>query len=292
MPPLKSRPNRNPNPSPGLNVIALISGGKDSLYSILHCIRNGHRVVALANLHPPLSNTTTTGIGTSTIHNDPSRGSGRSSHGGEKPKGEDEEVPGEVEERSGADDIDSFMYQTIGWGVIPLYEAALGIPLYRAPIAGGAVDKGRVYRDRPDPGSDSDSDPGPSACSAQKATGHEEEEEDETESLIPLLRRIMQAHPEANAVCAGAILSTYQRTRIEDVAARLGLTPLAWLWMYPFLPAPVERMSASPSASRPGDGGEAGLLEDMAAVGCSARIVKVASGGLDEGFLWGDVAGS
>ena len=36
-----------------LNVVCLISGGKDSLFSILHCKKNGHNVVALANLHPP-----------------------------------------------------------------------------------------------------------------------------------------------------------------------------------------------------------------------------------------------
>ncbi|RDW81317.1 diphthine--ammonia ligase family protein [Aspergillus mulundensis] len=214
-----------------LNVIALISGGKDSLYSILHCIRNGHKVVALANLHPPPLPATTTSSNSNS--NDVST----------------------------ADDIDSFMYQTIGWSVIPLYEEALGIPLYRAPIIGGAVDAGRVYGD---------------------ATTAGEEDEDETESLIPLLKKVMAAHPEANAVCAGAILSTYQRTRIEDVAGRLGLVPLAWLWQYPFLPAEARSTGAGED--------EAGLLSDMAAVGCSARIVKVASGALDEGFLWGDVA--
>ncbi|KAE8149263.1 hypothetical protein BDV25DRAFT_167938 [Aspergillus avenaceus] len=229
----------NPQPTTtGLNVIALISGGKDSLYSILHCIRNGHKVVALANLHPPL----------------PSK------------KDADPVPEGEGEEEE--DDMDSFMYQTIGHSVIPLYEPALGLPLYRAPISGGAVDTSRIYRnDAPD----------------QMAEEVEAGREDETESLIPLLRRVMAAHPEANAVSAGAILSTYQRTRIENVAARLGLTPLAWLWMYPVLPAPVERKGL-PS--------DAGLLEDMAAVGCEARIIKVASGGLDEGFLWGDVSGA
>ncbi|KAL3466106.1 hypothetical protein BJX64DRAFT_274862 [Aspergillus heterothallicus] len=235
-----------PLSSTSLNVIALISGGKDSLYSILHCIRNGHKVVALANLHPPLSNTTTissTGIV-------------------------------EAQEATGADDIDSFMYQTIGWGVIPLYEEALGIPLYRQPIVGGAVDTGRVYGDDP------------SSVSAT-ATSEAGSEGDETESLIPLLRRVMAAHPEANAVCAGAILSTYQRTRIEDVAGRLRLTPLAWLWQYPFLPAPAERAPTTAGLAET----EAGLLEDMSAAGCSARIVKVASGALDEGVLWGDVAG-
>ncbi|KAJ5094262.1 hypothetical protein N7456_010123 [Penicillium angulare] len=231
----------------GLNVIALISGGKDSLYSILHCIRNGHKVVALANLHPELKQSTTG------LDNDKERN---------QDEDEDEE------------DIDSFMYQTIGHSVIPLYESALEIPLYRAAITGGAVDTSRIYRhDAADQ-------------SAESEQNEKDEDEDETESLVPLLRRIKLAHPEANAVSAGAILSTYQRTRIENVAGRLGLVPLAWLWMYPSLPAPVER-DADPAAVQ-----EAGLLEDMAAVGCDARIIKVASGGLDDGVLWEDVSGA
>lgn len=226
----------------GLNVIALISGGKDSLYSLLHCIRNGHNVVALANLHPaPRENTDNT------------------------QSQEDEE-----------EDIDSFMYQTIGHSVIPLYEEALRIPLYRAAITGGAVDTARIYgNENVHPDENTTSQDGPP----------EQASEDETESLVPLLRRVMQAHPEANAVSAGAILSTYQRTRIENVAARLGLVPLAWLWMYPSLPPPAAR-AADPIAVS-----EAGLLEDMAACGCDARIIKVASGGLDDGFLWENVSG-
>ena len=75
MPPQKPQPK-----PPGLNVIALVSGGKDSLYSILHCIRNGHTVVALANLYPKPG-----------------------------PGGDGDE-----------DDTDSFIYQTIGHSVIPL----------------------------------------------------------------------------------------------------------------------------------------------------------------------------
>ena len=37
-----------------MRVVALVSGGKDSFYSIIECNRLGHEVVALANLHPPL----------------------------------------------------------------------------------------------------------------------------------------------------------------------------------------------------------------------------------------------
>ncbi|KAJ0414674.1 hypothetical protein BJY00DRAFT_305428 [Aspergillus carlsbadensis] len=260
-----------PSPSQGLNVIALISGGKDSLYSILHCIRNGHKVVALANLHPPPPpNSTRSTTTTTTTHNE---------------NVEEGKTAGESDVQEGADDIDSFMYQTIGWGVIPLYEEALGIPLYRQAIVGGAVDTGRVYGDARTATSSSTDAATEEGLEGGEAGGRESS--DETESLIPLLRRVMTAHPEANAVCAGAILSTYQRTRIEDVAGRLGLTPLAWLWQYPFLPSPSDRISAISGAET-----EAGLLEDMSAAGCSARIVKVASGALDEGVLWGDVAGA
>ncbi|KAM0701200.1 hypothetical protein Q7P35_011561 [Cladosporium inversicolor] len=194
-----------------LKIVALISGGKDSFFSLLHCIANGHDVVALANLHPA----------------SPAEG-------------------------ASIEDTDSFMYQTIGHAVIPLYEKALGLPLYRQEIAGSAVNQSKSY--------------GPTPNEAEKA--------DETESLVPLLRKVMVAHPEVNAVSTGAILSDYQRTRVESVALRLGLTPLAYLWQYPHLPP----------------GTQTSLLEDMAAVGQDARIIKVASGGMDDSFLWQNVA--
>ena len=216
-------------------MIGLISGGKDSLYSLIHCIRNGHRIVALANLYPKATTRT------------------RRSQDGNDDNEEEE-------------DTDSFMYQTVGYKVIPLYESALGIPLYRAPISRrGAVDRGLCY--------------------APPTTTTEEE--DETESLIPLLTTVKRNHPEANAISAGAILSTYQRTRVENVASRTGLVPLAWLWMYPFLPRP------SPMEGEEEEEEYAGLLVDMAHCGgVEARIIKVASGGLDERFLWEDVTSS
>lgn len=194
-----------------LKIVALISGGKDSFFSLLHCTANGHDVVALANLHPA----------------SPAEG-------------------------ASIEDTDSFMYQTIGHAVIPLYEKALGLPLYRQEIAGSAVNQSKSY--------------GPTPNEAEKA--------DETESLVPLLRKVMAAHPEVNAVSTGAILSDYQRTRVESVALRLGLTPLSYLWQYPHLPP----------------GTQTSLLEDMAAVGQDARIIKVASGGMDDSFLWQNVA--
>jgi diphthine-ammonia ligase len=193
-----------------LQVIALVSGGKDSFFSILHCLAAGHIVVALANLHPP--------------------------------------IPEDGVQR---EDLNSFMYQTVGHSVIPLYAEATGIPLFRQEILGGAVNSARDYT-VPQSGSDLE----------------------ETESLVPLLLKIKAAYPGANAVSTGAILSTYQRTRVESVALRLGLAPLSFLWQYPLLPP------YSQSA----------LLHDMRAVGQDSRIIKVASGGLDETFLWQNVA--
>ena len=195
-----------------LKVVALISGGKDSLFSILHCLANGHEVVALANLHPAAN-----------------------------------------DDGQASEDTDSFMYQTIGHAIIPLYERALGLPLYRQEILGSAVNLDRSY--------------GPQAA-------HCDGPQDETESLVPLLNKVKKAHPEVNAVCSGAILSDYQRTRVESVALRLGLTPLSYLWQWPSLP-PHNQSS---------------LLDDMAAVGQDSRIIKIASGGLDESLLWQNVA--
>lgn len=192
-------------------MVALISGGKDSLFSILHCIANGHDVVALANLHPSINH-----------------------------------------RQNAVEDLDSYMYQTVGHAVIPLYEEALGLPLYRQEIFGTAQNTDKSY--------------GLNRSAAST--------EDETESLVPLFLQIQASHPEVNAVSTGAILSDYQRTRVESVAIRLGLTPLSFLWQWPNLPP------HSPTS----------LLEDMAAIAQDSRIVKVASGGLDETFLWSNVA--
>ncbi|VDO23361.1 unnamed protein product [Brugia timori] len=36
-----------------MKVVGLVSGGKDSCYSLMVCMRNGHDITCLANLHPP-----------------------------------------------------------------------------------------------------------------------------------------------------------------------------------------------------------------------------------------------
>ncbi|KAF4338335.1 meiotically up-regulated 71 [Fusarium beomiforme] len=270
-----------------LNVIALISGGKDSFFNLIHCIEHGHQIVALANLFPgpgtllasdsssdiprgqspfcqenatkaePDINALTPSDLSSPIgfqHIDPGACTPRpfvptadrhnSSQQGQSPR------------KPSNTDLNSFMYQTVGHEVLPLYADATGLPLYRLPITGRAVRHERDYD---------------ATATAQDM----DQDSDETESMLPLLRAIIARHPEANAVCAGAILSTYQRTRVESIALRLGLVPLAYLWQYPVLPTP----SAATST-------DIQLLIDMANAGLEARIIKVASAGLDEDHLW------
>ena len=40
------------SPSSAMKYIALISGGKDSCFNLLHCHKNGHELVAAASLRP------------------------------------------------------------------------------------------------------------------------------------------------------------------------------------------------------------------------------------------------
>ncbi|OBT67591.1 hypothetical protein VE03_03742 [Pseudogymnoascus sp. 23342-1-I1] len=240
-----------PPPKP-LNVIALISGGKDSIYSLLHVLSLGHRVLALGNLYPQPSYPHVTSPSTTTTSSSSTTTAGSNTAAPSAATAGEDDVP----------DPDSHMYQTAGHALIPAIARALGLPLFRAPIVGGAVVGGSTYV------------PLSSIGAGVGKDGGGEEGGDETESLIPLLRAIKKAHPTADAVSAGAILSTYQRTRIESVAARMGLVPLAFLWQYPQL--------------FKGEG-DAALLAHMAEVGMEARIVKVASGGLGEAELWVDV---
>ncbi|KAI0409635.1 hypothetical protein F4802DRAFT_153459 [Xylaria palmicola] len=341
--------------TPGsLSVIALVSGGKDSFYSILHCQANGHRVVALANLYPSGSTEEHEAQPQEAIagaeQQQPGLPSGSPSPSSQRAHYNEAPVPWqrdsttllelEADDARAGDceretDLNSFMYQTVGHQIIPLYARATGIPLHRQPIVGTAVHHGLSYenpRRRPQRlAAPSSSARRPSDGALAPATGdlqgygkrqdddvkgHEPELEpesdleDETESLVPLLRTVLKAHPEVNALCTGAILSTYQRTRVESVALRLGLVPLSYLWQYTELLTSVDgghddqcvglaeklaRNSHDPRRRGRGKGAgpardDARLLRDMAVVGLEARIVKVASAGLDEGFLWENVA--
>lgn len=44
------------------------------------------------------------------------------------------------------DELDSFMYQTVGHDAIHLYSECMEVPLYRREILGGSVAQGSDYR--------------------------------------------------------------------------------------------------------------------------------------------------
>ena len=133
------------------------------------------------------------------------------------------------------------MYQTVGHDAVHAVAAAMDVPLYRRPIQGMPLNQSAEYGARrggaPEPG-------------------------DETEDLYALLRLVKEHHPEADAVSAGAILSNYQRVRVEHVALRpdIALQPLAFLWMR----------------------NQSSLLAEMVAAGLDAMLIKVAGAGLTE----------
>ncbi|KAG0300495.1 hypothetical protein BGZ98_009133 [Dissophora globulifera] len=134
------------------------------------------------------------------------------------------------------DELDSYMYQTVGHDVIHLYKECLGVPLYRQEIRGTPIEQRSDYVVTP---------------------------MDETEDLFELLSKAKAAHPDLQAVSVGAILSNYQRIRVEHVCGRLGLMALAFLWQR----------------------NQEELLNEMAKAGVNAILVKIAAIGLKQKHL-------
>ena len=101
---------------------------------------------------------------------------------------------------------ESYMYQMAGSEVVKTQvEECIGVPFYMREIHGQSKIKSLVYENDGD-GSD------------------------EVEDLYILLEQIQANHTEVEGVSSGAILSTYQRTRIEHVCSRLNLTSLSYMW--------------------------------------------------------------
>ncbi|BBN10589.1 diphthine-ammonia ligase [Marchantia polymorpha subsp. ruderalis] len=101
------------------------------------------------------------------------------------------------------DELDSYMYQTVGHQVITALSQCMGLPLFRRKIQGQTREKGLRYT---------------------KTYG------DEVEDLEALLRAVKSRFPEIGGVSSGAIASDYQRLRVENVCSRLGLISLAYMW--------------------------------------------------------------
>lgn len=132
----------------------------------------------------------------------------------------------------GIEELDSYMYQSVGHDVIEAYSECLGLPLYRRPITGAPRNLQYDYE--------------PTA-------------EDEVEDLYELIKMVKDRHPDLEAVSSGAIFSTYQKNRVENICDRLGLVSLAYLW---------EREQKA-------------LITDMIESGLEAILIKVATYGLN-----------
>ncbi|KAG0709763.1 hypothetical protein DFH29DRAFT_1012164 [Suillus ampliporus] len=140
--------------------------------------------------------------------------------------------------QSGKDEIDSYLYQTVGQDAIEFVARALDVPLYRRVIQGDAIEQNAEYGSR--------------SAGGVGVMG------DETEDLYTLLKDVKVHHPDVQGVSVGAILSNYQRVRVEHVCRRLSLTPLAYLWQRD----------------------QAELLSEMIAAGIESVLIKVAGIGL------------
>ncbi|XP_075700979.1 diphthine--ammonia ligase [Rhinoderma darwinii] len=132
---------------------------------------------------------------------------------------------------SEVDELDSYMYQTVGYQALGLYAEAMALPLYRATLSGSSLNTGR---------------------------GYTPQEGDEVEDLYRLLKKVKEKEG-VDSVSVGAILSDYQRVRVENVCQRLGLQPLAFLWRRK----------------------QEDLLNEMISSGLQAILIKVAAFGLD-----------
>jgi len=136
-----------------MRVVALLSGGKDSVYNTLICKREGHEIVCVLNLRTP----------------------------GEK---------------------DSYMYQYAGNSLVRDIAECMGVPYEQRTTSGVSLNRDLEYR----------------------AT-----EEDEVEDLFAALGELKKKYA-LEGVSVGAIKSSYQNNRVNDVCRRLGLVPLAYLW--------------------------------------------------------------
>ncbi|KAL6945751.1 hypothetical protein ACO0OE_002728 [Hanseniaspora uvarum] len=142
-----------------MKFVGLISGGKDSHYNILHCIKNGHSLTCLANLRP----------------SDKSQ-----------------------------QELNSFMFQTCGHDLLSKYNLVTSIPIEFHDIHEHTSEVTTL---------------------TYEATS----KTDEIEMLFNFLKSIKEKY-DIEAVSVGAILSSYQRNRVEDVCNRLNLKVLSYLW--------------------------------------------------------------
>ena len=151
------------------------------MFNAMQCIARGHEIVALGHLAPYLDSedvVNPAAIDTGTCKNPISN---------DRPE-----------------ELDSYMYQTVGHSVVPLIAKCMDLPLYQQVISGTPRLLTLDYVD-------------PTAG-------------DEVEDLDLLISRVMQDFPNLKGIAVGAIRSDYQRLRVEHIAARFNLKVLSFLW--------------------------------------------------------------
>ncbi|KAI5148890.1 diphthine-ammonia ligase [Enteropsectra breve] len=163
-----------------MKFLALVSGGKDSVYSICKMRDAGHELVGVLYIQ------------------------GKDSY------------------------CDSYMYQTVGSEAVGFIAESLGVPLFVTMSECSAINQDLIY---------------------DETTG------DEVEDLFRALQSVIKQGVVFEAICSGAILSSYQKNRVENVCSRLSLQSMTPLWQ-------SEQRS---------------LLKEMISYGLEARIVKIAS---------------
>lgn len=127
-----------------MKYVALLSGGKDSCFNLLHCKKNGHQLVAVASLAP------------------------------EAGKGRPLSLQTHATQNCLPDEIDSYLYQTVGQDGISLIADALRVPLHRRIIHGHPLEQGAEY--------------------GAKSPGGIGNVGDETEDLYALLNTVLVRH--------------------------------------------------------------------------------------------------
>ena len=108
-----------------MKFVALMSGGKDSVYAAMECAALGHELVCVANLAPPppMASISATSIASNSNAED-----------------------------SAAEEVlesDSFMYQTVGHDVVPALATCLGVPLIVGLVRGSPLHQGLAYMPTP-----------------------------------------------------------------------------------------------------------------------------------------------
>lgn len=138
-----------------MKVVGLLSGGKDSVCNLVHCVVQGHEPVAVASLGPPEGKGASTRVRTRVPH--PTADSAQPLRS----------VP-----VLGTDELDSYMYQTVGHSGLAVLAQALDLPFFVRTITGTAVNQRGEYGSR-----------------TAKGKG-KEDADDETEDLYELLKSV------------------------------------------------------------------------------------------------------